>query len=137
MSVVKMTVRQIVDLGLWEKVCEYKGWDYYIRREGTISDEEEVEFDTEFKKEIDMYDKPTEINHPEDVEKILYYYHANRSLRWKGQHCGVVFAYSKEDAENKLNDYYSWDNFEITVEIMVSKEMDKEKGVFEIGQYSE
>lgn len=51
MSMVKMTVRQIMDLGLWDKVCDYKGWDHYILKEGRIDSDEFVEFDTEFKKE--------------------------------------------------------------------------------------
>lgn len=50
MSKVSMTVRQITDLGLWDKVCEYKGWNPYIKNHGQIDDNEIVEFDSEFKK---------------------------------------------------------------------------------------
>ncbi|MGJ0846583.1 hypothetical protein ACR77J_07835 [Tissierella praeacuta] len=51
MSKVKMTVRQIMDLGLWNKVCEYKKWDPWILNEGRIDYDEIVEFDSEFKEE--------------------------------------------------------------------------------------
>lgn len=53
MSKVELTVRQIIDLGLWEKVCDYKGWDYYILNEGRISEDELVEFDSTFPEEKD------------------------------------------------------------------------------------
>lgn len=51
MSKVSMTVRQILDLRLWDEVCEYKGWNPWMRNEGQIEDDEVVEFDSEFKKE--------------------------------------------------------------------------------------
>lgn len=46
-----LTVKQIMDLGLWEKVCEYKGWDTWIVNEGRIQEDELVTFDSEFKKQ--------------------------------------------------------------------------------------
>jgi hypothetical protein len=46
-----MTVKQLNNLCLWEKVREYKGWNPYIRNEGQIADDEVVEFDDEFKVE--------------------------------------------------------------------------------------
>lgn len=51
MAETTLTVRQIIDLGLWEKVCDYKGWSYYILNEGRIMEDELVTFDSEFKKE--------------------------------------------------------------------------------------
>jgi len=51
MSEVKMTVQQIMDLGLWEKVCEYKGWNIWIVNEGKMQEDEIVEFDTTFPKD--------------------------------------------------------------------------------------
>jgi len=50
MSKVSMTVKQIVELGLWDKVAEYLGINIYALNEGQISDNEVLEFDTEFKK---------------------------------------------------------------------------------------
>jgi len=50
MAVIELTVKQIQNLGLWSKVCEYKGWDEYILNEGRISENELVKFDDEFKK---------------------------------------------------------------------------------------
>lgn len=47
MSKVKLTVRQIMNLGLWEKVCEQKNWNPYILNEGLISEDEIVEIDDE------------------------------------------------------------------------------------------
>ena len=46
-----MTVRQIMNLGLWEKVCEYKEWNPWILNEGRISENDDVTFDDEFNKE--------------------------------------------------------------------------------------
>jgi len=50
MSKVSMTVKQIVELGLWDKVAEYLGINLYALNEGQISDDEVLTFDTEFKK---------------------------------------------------------------------------------------
>ena len=45
MSKIKMTVQQIKDLGLWEKVCDYKGIDPRI----SLNTDGTIEFNTEFK----------------------------------------------------------------------------------------
>lgn len=50
MSKVSMTARQIKDLGLWDKVCEYTGINPWAFNEGQITDDEIIEFDSEFKK---------------------------------------------------------------------------------------
>lgn len=50
MAETTLTVRQIMDLGLWQKVCDYKDWDHYILTEGKIDEDELVTFDSEFKK---------------------------------------------------------------------------------------
>lgn len=49
MGNVKMTVKQIKDLGLWEKVCDYKGINPWGVNEGLIDYDDIIEFDTEFK----------------------------------------------------------------------------------------
>ena len=51
MSLVKMTVQQLIDLDLWDKVLEYKGWNPYILNEGIIERDALVEFDNEFNKD--------------------------------------------------------------------------------------
>ena len=50
MSKVSMTVKQIMELGLWDKVSEYLGINPFALNEGQISINEVLEFDTEFKK---------------------------------------------------------------------------------------
>lgn len=50
MAKVSLQVRSIMNLGLWDKVCEYKGWNPWILNEGRISDNEWVEFDDTFEK---------------------------------------------------------------------------------------
>ena len=45
-----MTIQQIMDLNLWEKVCKYKGWNPLILTDGQIDESEVVTFDSEFKK---------------------------------------------------------------------------------------
>lgn len=52
MSKVSMTVQQIKDLGLWDKVSEYLGINPWALNEGQIDNDEVLEFDTEFKKEV-------------------------------------------------------------------------------------
>ena len=39
-----------MELGLWDKVCEYLGINPFALSEGQISVDEVLEFDTEFKK---------------------------------------------------------------------------------------
>lgn len=51
MSMVSMTVKQIKDLGLWDKVCEYKGINPWAINEGIMDYDDIIEFDTEFKAE--------------------------------------------------------------------------------------
>lgn len=51
MSKVLMTVKQIQDLGLWDRVSEYLHINPYALNEGQISEDEVLEFDSEFKKE--------------------------------------------------------------------------------------
>jgi len=107
MSKVTMTVKQVMDLGLWDKVCEYKGWDVWILNEGKIDSSEEVEFDTEFKKETNKYDEPLPIL--KDNMK-MYAYNINCDRLWEGMFFGVVFAEDTNDAKEKLEQKYSWES---------------------------
>lgn len=66
MAKIELTVRQIKNLGLWQQVCEYKGYDPYIYKEGRISDEDTIEFDDEFEKE-----EEESINAMQDVHEDL------------------------------------------------------------------
>lgn len=50
MALVRLQVSSIINLGLWDKVCEYKGWSPWILNEGRITDGEWVEFDDTFEK---------------------------------------------------------------------------------------
>lgn len=54
MAIVRLQVRSIMNLGLWDKVCEYKGWNPWIYNEGRVPDDEWVEFDDTFKKVEDV-----------------------------------------------------------------------------------
>lgn len=73
MSMVKMTVEQCWDLGLWDKYCEWSGCNPYAINEGQIEKDTIIEFDSEFKKEdnqrltyqIHHYDKNGENGHCE------------------------------------------------------------------------
>ena len=56
MAEITMTVRQIKNLGLWDKVVEYKGWSPWIINEGRIDYDDKVTFDDEFKKEEKIVD---------------------------------------------------------------------------------
>src|SRR5690606_4353672 len=60
---ITMTVRQIMNLGVWTKVCEYKNWSPWILSEGQIEEDELVTFD-------DTFEKP-ELKYPPKEEKII------------------------------------------------------------------
>lgn len=60
MAKVELTVSQIMNLGLWDRVCEYKGWNPYILNEGRIDEDEVVTFD-------DTFEKPKEPLPSEDI----------------------------------------------------------------------
>lgn len=73
MSKVSMTVQQIRDLGLWDKVCDYLKLNPYALNEGLIDNDDVLEFDTEFK--------------PLEKTKIISY---SISLRPLGDYKGSV-----------------------------------------------
>lgn len=68
MAKIELTVQQIINLGLWEDVCNYKEWNPYIAKEGRIDLDELVEFDDEFKKEEKLGD---EITFHEAYDRII------------------------------------------------------------------
>lgn len=77
MAKIELTVRQIMNFGLWDKVCEYKGWEPYILNEGRISEDELVEFDDNFKKEKSLSTEEeimafimSELDGSEDPKKV-------------------------------------------------------------------
>lgn len=51
MSMIKMTVRQCWDLGLWDNYCEYSGCNPYAINEGQINYDDEIEIDSKFERE--------------------------------------------------------------------------------------
>lgn len=63
MAEITLTVQQIFDLGLWDKICEYKGWNVWIVNEGQIQMDDIVTFDSEFKKEDDVSKQLAEYIH--------------------------------------------------------------------------
>lgn len=69
MAETRLTVKQILDLGLWEKVCDYKGWDHWILNEGRIMEDEFVTFDSEFKK-MDNNHQLSD-NNQEELKRIV------------------------------------------------------------------
>jgi len=71
-----MTVQQIMDLNLWDKVCEHKGWNPWILNEGQIDENEVVTFDSEFKKDdsnIESLYKTMSDKHIKLNENLEYY----------------------------------------------------------------
>lgn len=49
MSLVTMTVKQLKDLGLWESVRRYKGYNPYVLNEGLMDMDSEVTFESNYK----------------------------------------------------------------------------------------
>ena len=136
MSKVTMTVKQIMDLGLWDKVCEYKNWDVWILNEGKIDSSEEVEFDTEFKKEQSKYAEAVPILKD---EMKLYSYNIKCSPRWEGEFYGIVFAKDGIEAIQKVEIRYTYEeNLEITLEDINPIDFNKfENDCFEVGNHRE
>jgi len=137
MSLVTMTVKQIMDLGLWDKVCEYKGWDVWILNEGKIDSLEEVEFDTEFKKEFNKYREVLPILN--DNMK-LYSYNINCERSWEGMFFGIVFAEDKDVAIEKVKEKYSWESRleKLTHDDFILVDLNQfENDCYEIGSHSE
>lgn len=89
-----LTVKQIMDLGLWEKVCEYKGWDTLIVNEGRIQEDELVTFDSEFKKQ-----ENTSIEH--ELAEFLHSKLCNRNHT-----DGCSWYYHKDDWNNYAHKEY-------------------------------
>ena len=117
MSKVTMTVKQIMDLGLWEKVCEYKGWSVWGVNEGRIDSSEDVEFDTEFKKEFSKYEIPLPIS---IRDMNLFSYNISCTPSYQGMYFGIIFAKDKQDALEKNNVQYSWeDDLKITLDDII------------------
>lgn len=90
MSMIKMTVRQIMDLGLWDEVCEYKGINPYAINEGLMEDSDIIEFDTEFKKE-----------EPKEQELCYAVYSYNRETY---QERDVEYVYITKNNQETLKD---------------------------------
>lgn len=118
MSKVSLTVKQIMNLGLWDKVCDYKGWNPYCYNEGQIDSNEIVEFDDEFKKECDKYEKPF----IEELNEYIYQVDVNE-YGAKTVIVGIMLAKDGTLAEESLRKEYS----EYKIENIVVEEIIKEK----------
>ena len=137
MSKVTMTVKQIMDLRLWDKVCEYKGWDVWILNEGKIDSSEEVEFDTEFKKEQSKYAEAVPIL---NGELKLFVYNISCERSWEGMFFGIVFALGKTDALIRVKEKYSWESrLDVDPDNFTLVDLNKfdENDCYEIGSHSE
>lgn len=86
---ISLTVRNLVNLGLWSRVCEYKGWDPHILGDGLISLDSIVEFDDEFLKK--------DIVPIEQLKMFLFNISSDEAM-----YCGIMLARSLEDAKLKI-----------------------------------
>ncbi|GEM_PF-6238485 len=102
MSEITMTARQIMNLGLWEKVCEYKDWNPYILNEGRIDEDELITFD-------DSFEKQEEVNKTgEDVGLTMLEHMNEEEIRQLINECVYTGDISKlaDIARELLNDLY-------------------------------
>ena len=51
---VRLTVREVMDNYLWDKVCEMKGYSEWCVNEGLMSSDEEIEFSEKEAKELGL-----------------------------------------------------------------------------------
>lgn len=49
MNLLTMTVKDLMDLGLWESVRDYKGYSPYVLNEGLMDMDSEVTFESNYK----------------------------------------------------------------------------------------
>jgi len=132
-----MTVKQIMDLGLWDKVCEYKSWDVWVLNEGKIDSSDEVEFDTEFKKEPSKYQEALPIL---NGDMKMYAYNISCERSWEGMFFGIVFALEKTDAIIKVKEKYSWESrLDVNPDNFILVDLNKfdENDGYEIGSHCE
>ncbi|WP_461613129.1 hypothetical protein [Clostridium sp. Marseille-QA1073] len=86
---IKLTVKNLINLGLWGRLCEYKGWDKHIVRDGLISLDSEVEFDDEFlKKDVVPIDQ---------LKMFLFNINSDVAV-----YCGIMLARDLEDAKLRI-----------------------------------
>lgn len=121
MSKVSLTVRQIMNLGLWDKVCEYKHWSPWIYNEGQIDENEIVDFDDEFKQEDEEENFEIEYG-KEYIRKNIVYSIIEE----------IKFEYNYEDYTKYLVAYRNLDNNEINFEI---KDKCQLKGIVGLKEY--
>ena len=66
MAEITLTAKTIQNLGLWNKVCEFKGWDYLSAER--VDDNEMITFDDAFKKqEVVFIEKVIELNMKDSI----------------------------------------------------------------------
>lgn len=81
MAIIKLSVKEIRQRGLWDKVCDYNGWSKTIFDDGEIHELDDIEFDDSLVEE----EKKNEEN-----TKIIYTYEVKESytsnyVNWKVQ----------------------------------------------------
>jgi len=91
MSLIKLRVKNIKNLGLWNRVCEYRNWNNWT----PIDDEEVVEFDDRFVKDevvarlnkANMYGVVTLSSNdsPNDFEELFQQFIDKYNWNWKGK----------------------------------------------------
>jgi len=131
MSIMTMTIQQVVDLGLWLKLCEHKGWDIESLNNGRVNYSDEVAFDTKLNKSVD------DVLIKDGMSLFSYNFSCTHS--WEGMYFGIVFAKNKQDALEKLNVQYSWeDNLNITLDNIILIDYNQfENDCYEIGSHRE
>lgn len=66
MAEITLTAKTIQNLGLWNKVCEFKGWDYLSA--DRVDDNEMITFDDTFQKEeVVLIENVIELNKKDSI----------------------------------------------------------------------
>jgi hypothetical protein len=123
MSMVKMTVEQCWDLGLWDKYCEWSGCNPYAINEGQIEKDTIIEFDSEFKKEESK----------EDIEEKIIY--GQEYSRKNTVYCiiqKIEFEYKYDDYIKYLVSYRTSGEEDATFEL---KDLEEIKYILSLDKY--
>jgi len=120
MSKVEMKVRQIIELGLWEKVCEHKGWEPHLLNDGRIDYDDSVEFDTTFPK-----DTRTEVQKlAEDLhDTMCTWNHIDGCGWWYEDWSGSTHAKYLERAEKIMKLLPNTSTYDIIEVLKIAKEL--------------
>jgi len=91
MTIIKLSVREIRERGIWDKVCDYNSWSKDIFDDGEIHELDEIEFDDRILEKETDYTENTKLTYTYNVKES----YTSNYVNWKVQE---LEAYNLYDA---------------------------------------